>query len=50
MIAMDPMKRRIIAGCRETKRKFLFGTEMEDGERERIILGRMVSYLALGGA
>ena len=26
--------RRIIAGCRETKRKFLFGTEMEDGERE----------------
>ena len=43
-------KRRIIADCRETKRKFLFGTEMEDGERERIILGRMVSYLALGGA
>ena len=43
-------KRRIITVCNETKRGFLFGTEMEDGERERRIIVRMVSYLALGGA
>ena len=43
-------KRRIIAVCNETKRKFLFGTEMEDEEGERRIIVRMVSYLALGGA
>ena len=43
-------KRRIIAVCNETKRKFLFGTEMEDEERERRSIVRMVSYLALGGA
>ena len=28
-------KRRIIAGCREAKRKFLFGTEMGEEESER---------------
>ena len=39
-----------IAVCRETKRKFLFGTETEDGERERRIGVRLVSYPALGGA
>lgn len=44
------MKRRIIAGCREAKRKFLFGTEMGEEESERRVLVRMVSYLALGGA
>ena len=43
-------KRRIIAVCNETKRKFLFGTEMKDEERERRSIVRMVSYLALGGA
>ena len=43
-------KRRIIAVCNETKRKFIFGTEMEDEEGERRIIVRMVSYLALGGA
>ena len=32
------------------KRKFLFGTEVEDEERERRVIVRMVSYLALGGA
>ena len=43
-------KRRIIAGCREAKRKFLFGTEMGEEESEMMVLVRMVSYLALGGA
>ena len=43
-------KRRIIAVCNETKRKFPFGMEMEDEEGERRIIVRMVSYLALGGA
>ena len=42
--------RRIIAGCREAKRKFLFVTEMGEEESERRVLVRMVSYLALGGA
>ena len=46
----NPQNRRIIAVCNETKRKFLFGTEMEDEEGERRIIVRMVSYLALGGA
>ena len=32
---MKIKKRRIIAVCREAKRKFLFGTEMEEEESER---------------
>ena len=48
MYARD--KRRIIAGCREAKREFLFGTEMGEEKSERRVLVRMVSYLALGGA
>ena len=47
---MKIKKRRIIAVCREAKRKFLFGTEMEEEESERRVIVRIVSYLALGGA